>query len=100
MRTHPRRPMPALLLQPDAARSEVLWGRSRVQSKECSEPEPEQVDHDSKVIADEILVRAPRLVISNPEGIVASDSMGPCRNGASGRLLKERVVIRPEGKLI
>lgn len=86
-----------------AAKSQVLQqhaSASAEDARECSEPEPEQVDPDSKVIAHEILVRGPRLVISNPEGIVASDSMGPCRNGASGRLLKGRVVIRPEGKPI
>jgi hypothetical protein len=39
----------------------------------CHKREPEQVDHDDKVIADGILARAPMLLISKPDGIVAND---------------------------
>jgi hypothetical protein len=59
------------------AKSQVLQQQASAgaeDAKECSEPEPEQVDHDGKVIADRILVLAPMLLISKPDGIVASDT--------------------------
>jgi hypothetical protein len=44
-------------------------------ARECPEPEPEQVNHDGKVIADGILIPAPMLLISKPDGIVASHNL-------------------------
>jgi len=58
------------------AKSQVLQQQasaSAEDARECPEPEPEQVDHDGKVIADGILVPAPMLLISKLDGIVAND---------------------------
>jgi hypothetical protein len=54
-----------VLLQPASASAEG--------ARECPEPEPEQVNHDGKVIAGRTLVPTPMLLISKPDGIVAND---------------------------
>jgi acyl-CoA thioesterase len=82
------------------AKSQVLQQQasaSAEDARECPEPEPEQVDHDSKVIADGILVRAPRLLISKPDGIVASDKYGasprPNQQPLAYKLLPQHAVL-------
>src|SRR5882762_7894208 len=42
-------------------------------AKQCSEPEPEDVEHDGTVITARILVCAPMSLISKPRIIVARD---------------------------
>jgi hypothetical protein len=42
-------------------------------AKQCSEPEPEDVEHDGTVTAARILVCAPMSLISKPRIIVARD---------------------------
>ena len=69
------------------AKSQVLRQQasaSTEDARECAEPEPEQVDRDGKVMADGILVCAPMLLISKPDGIVVND------NARCDRLLAER----------
>jgi hypothetical protein len=61
------------------ARSQVLQQQASASAEnagEYPEPEPEQVNHDGKVIAGRTLVSVPMLLISKPGGIVAIDKHG------------------------
>ena len=42
-------------------------------AKEGSKPEPKELEHGARVIADRILIRVPTLFISKPDRIVARD---------------------------
>src|SRR5262249_428010 len=65
--------MPAFQDDELLAKSEVLQHQVLARTnkaKDGSEPDPDKVEHSGKVIADEVLVRPPMLLISKPDGIV------------------------------
>src|SRR6266581_4054805 len=75
--TESRLRMPAFQDDELLAKREVLQHQVLARTnkaKDGSEPDPEKVEHSGKVIADRILVRPPMLLISKPDGIVASDT--------------------------
>ena len=75
--------MPAFQGEALLAKSEVLQYQVLARPKEAegdSEPDPEKVEHGSKVIAHRILIRAFMSLISQSDAIVASDrrARGSC----------------------
>jgi hypothetical protein len=67
--------------------SKILQQQTLVRTKDakqCSEPEPEDVEHDGTVMAGRILVCAPMSLISKPRIIVARDSIPPRVSYAHG----------------
>ena len=75
--TQSRLRMPAFQDDELPAKREVLQHQVLARTKKAkdgSEPDPEKVEHSGKVIADEVLVRPPMLLISKPDGIVANDT--------------------------
>ena len=75
--TQSRLRMPAFQDDELPAKREVLQHQVLARTKKAkdgSEPDPDKVEHSGKVIADEVLVRPPMLLISKPDGIVANDT--------------------------
>ena len=69
--------MPAFQDDELLAKSEVLQHQVLARTKKAkdgSEPDPDKVELSGKVIADEVLLRPPMLLISKPDGIVANDT--------------------------
>jgi hypothetical protein len=69
--------MPTLKHSELLAKSHVLQQQASASAEDAGEylePEPEQVNHDGKVIAARTLVPAPMLLISKPDGIVANNT--------------------------
>jgi hypothetical protein len=62
-----------LLAKSEVLQHQVLAGTKK--AKGGSEPDPEKVEHGSKVIAHRTLIRVVLTLISQSDGIVASDNV-------------------------
>ena len=81
------------------AKTQVLQQQASASAEDAGEypePEPEQINHDDKVIAGRTLVPAPMLLISKPDGIVANNNLaqmvGTTRSRVSHFMNKFRIL--------